>query len=379
MDSELQEIAKLAFVNVTVLAVRPQACRDGICHWGESVVKGEHAPLPSYASAMCMLYSCVQEFEAEIRNNALQIDVVSTMPIPMNGELEEGSSGYPWLHERGFVVKSPCLVGDNIYDWGNFSDAPGILGNFNNFNNSKTTKNMLVEVPVNGTPYVVPSECFYNIDKSWRKGFSHRLNTTLFSDDGTEVNCMDHEGRGGGLECNQDFWWLNDLWNWSQPVTFEHFEKIFEDLAIGLTNYFRAIKTIKRTANPVKLVGVTEETTFCVHFDWPWLLLPAVMCLITLIVLVATLVQNHMDRRQSVWKTNILPLLLFGLERIKSYGESLRYTSIGRFERYQKDLEGHASRSSNECHDRRFRLFRNLRGPDASKTQPQPRRTEQRH
>lgn len=322
MDEELREIARLGFVNVTILAAKPQACRDGLCHYEEAPKEGESSPTPAYASAMCMLYPCLQDFEAEIRNNSLQIDVVSTTPMPMNGRREEVFSGYPWLHKRDFIVKSPCVVEGKVYDWGNFSDAPGIVGNFRNTNATNTTQHILVEVPVNGTTSVVPSECFYNVDKSWREHFTNHLNATVFLDNNTIVTCVDHEGRGGKLKCDSDIWWLNDLWDWSEPVTFELFENVFDGLAITLTNYFRGVGEVGRTANPVRIEGVTDETTLCVHFNWPWLLFPGAMYLATLVVLMVTIIQNHMDRRQSVWKTNILPLLLFGLERIKPYEES---------------------------------------------------------
>jgi hypothetical protein len=59
--------------------------------------------------------------------------------------------------------------------------------------------------------------------------------------------------------------------------------------------------------------GDVQESTVCMSLDWPWLMLPAILCFITMMLLLATIILNRLDPAQPVWKASALPLLFYGL------------------------------------------------------------------
>lgn len=51
------------------------------------------------------------------------------------------------------------------------------------------------------------------------------------------------------------------------------------------------------------------------ELEWPWLLLPASLYLLSIALLAGVVAKNRLDHRQAAWKSSLLPLLFFGLER----------------------------------------------------------------
>ncbi|KAL8337981.1 hypothetical protein RB601_006671 [Gaeumannomyces tritici] len=56
------------------------------------------------------------------------------------------------------------------------------------------------------------------------------------------------------------------------------------------------------------------QSTLCIRFVWPWLLLPAALTVATAAMLAVMIVQGYLEPGQPTWKSSILPLLLYGLQ-----------------------------------------------------------------
>ncbi|EON69778.1 hypothetical protein W97_09041 [Coniosporium apollinis CBS 100218] len=107
-------------------------------------------------------------------------------------------------------------------------------------------------------------------------------------------------------------WWLEPLYN-NASATLESIEKTVAGVAMAMTNRIRMGGTNYWRQRSVPALGAIHQTTTCVRFDWKWLLLPALLVALSILLLCATIVQTVQHARQQVWKSSPLPLLFHGL------------------------------------------------------------------
>jgi hypothetical protein len=124
-----------------------------------------------------------------------------------------------------------------------------------------------------------------------------------------------------------DTWWLNGFFA-ENKASFKTIEAAFDASVRAATHFFREDgwegRNVREHTSPGGtkglLLGQVHETTICMIINLPWLIPPAALCSITILLLGATLVTNHLDRRQPVWKSSILPLPFYGLDEKSQNG-----------------------------------------------------------
>lgn len=97
-------------------------------------------------------------------------------------------------------------------------------------------------------------------------------------------------------------------------------EATLENLATTFSNYVRRRQQglldeyggLTNAFAPSAVGGRVERSSICTRFNWPWLLLPAALILLTASRLAMTSLLRHHDSVHQLpnWKASMLPLLL---------------------------------------------------------------------
>ncbi|KAI4924173.1 uncharacterized protein J4E92_007254 [Alternaria infectoria] len=81
-----------------------------------------------------------------------------------------------------------------------------------------------------------------------------------------------------------------------------------EGLASALTNVMRS-----NSKSNEALLGEAYNLEKFVHINWPWLIFPLLLLLLSLVFLVATIIKTSNDTDTGFWKTSAMPTLMYGL------------------------------------------------------------------
>jgi hypothetical protein len=134
-------------------------------------------------------------------------------------------------------------------------------------------------------------------------------------------------------------WWLGALYNRGN-ATVDSITRNIDNLATAVTNHMRAVgvdwdgmnetAADSGTLPPSFTTGTAHQPSVCTHFDWEWLLFPAILLLIAMIFLGLIVVQTvfYNPDRVPIWKSSTLPLFLGGrnadFELIEGGRQSIR-------------------------------------------------------
>ncbi|KAE9574806.1 hypothetical protein CGMCC3_g9326 [Colletotrichum fructicola] len=283
-------LARIAFANVTILSFTQAPCtreKDGTMLCPRPV---QDFRLPyirttkeeaSVMAVSCTLYPCLRNYHAEVTRGKLVERIISTEPVSR-------------LNSYDFkVLQLPCFVDGVEYDLGNISQVPHA--------DSTTTT-------VNGSDYRVPETCLYRVGRLYGSALSKFLQADLL-----RGYCRFPSSLGGMPDC-QTQWWLAPLYH-NLTATFDSVSDSFEQLAVAITTQFRITgssnETFSLTGYREAVFGSVLGTTVCTRFDWQWVLLPITLVFATAILLIFAVAQSWTDPAVPVWKTSILPLLLY--------------------------------------------------------------------
>ena len=286
-----------------------------------------------FVAFSCSVYPCLKSYYGFVANGILKERVVSTVELVPNvtqqvwkDEQDKNVEGtpddpdYDYSSEYNLTVfHSPCLLnvpgrttGPSWYTKANISSA---LLNATNRHLWPTVYD--IETDRNIT---VPEECEYTLDKQVMMSLHQTLSQN------NEGECyIERSSPGKGtaaikyhlLLCSPDQnFWLKQLFD-DGDISLETVSTAMDALTTALTNKFRAVgygpdkEKIRgeREGKGFQVQGVAIRTAVCTYVDWRWLLLPCVLISLTAVQLVWTLVSGYRERRQPVWKSNILPLL----------------------------------------------------------------------
>ncbi|KAF4334284.1 hypothetical protein FBEOM_11869 [Fusarium beomiforme] len=301
-DSKFAQLTKVAISNLTTLSFTQSGCnvtdeRHATCpedRLSSKLPKAMH--FQNAIAASCTLYPCIKKYNGKVEQGTLIEKVVNEQPVDYNRATNDVAGD-----RKG--VQTPCLINGKEYNLANFSRS-----------NEPTAKESLVTI--DGTNYTVPIECVYTLTFGYRQALSSFMEKTLFN---TLCTANIYSGSKGQLDCG-DQWWLPPLYN----STFDGLNAAFGVFSTAITNNFRKQRTKGKDIKEVdKVLGQATEMAICTVFDWRWVLLPAGLMAITLVLLIVAVVQGFTNPRMPVWKTSILPLLFYGpnvVERTQETG-----------------------------------------------------------
>lgn len=242
---------------------------------------------PYFAAATCSLYFCKQDIEAVVDQGQLKETVISSTLVPTVNEYNTESS-----YDNHLLAKSPCLVNGNVYTATNFSALK-----------NSTSERIFTPLMVNDKVVDVPPECIYSVEAYYIASITQWLERVFF-----DGRCREFDSaRSDRVSCDQKFW-LANLHD-ARNITFAYQQQTFTDLAASVTNFLRSDGFAPGTANsPIK--GIATEKTACLELHWPWLLHSVIMCFITAVLFILTLLSSgRHSESMPVWKSSLLPLL----------------------------------------------------------------------
>lgn len=288
LPQEYREVAAHAIVNTTILTLTGAPCESHNC--SEVARNWAHA-------TRCSLYGCKQDFKAKVQNGVLEEELLDTQPLPYDPSSDAFTTPFP------FLAKSPCVIDDQIYDFGNFSLVP-----------NNTRRRTFVDVPQGRENVSVPTDCVYGIH------FKLMEALRVSFDDMIQRNCSFQISPEPG-NCLPN-WWMTVFYH-NGNATHELIKEDFGNFARVLTNYFRrnglgAInttdfldETYRQERGPGGVDGQVWESTICVQLYWPWLLYSSILCLVTAVLLFTMVIISYRDEKHPLWKSSVLPLLFY--------------------------------------------------------------------
>ncbi|KAK1506999.1 hypothetical protein CTAM01_03331 [Colletotrichum tamarilloi] len=258
-------------------------------------------------AANCSLYPCLRHYNGNVTNGTLNEQLISTEP------LSKTSSGISYAS-----VIQPCIIDDKSYGVSNITDAPRHGLPWTSWISDGVTKE-------------APPQCVRAMDYREFHGirlfFEDKLRGHCKLYDVTENGPTSPEavngiGNSSQLQCETG-WWLDALYSGGM-ATFDSLAAAHDNMSIAITNRMRQnglTFSETDTSNSYK-EGICNQTSICVRFEGWWLLYPAALLALTSALLVAAYVQSCRDSgRQPIWKSSILPLLLYNISEEQSSNE----------------------------------------------------------
>lgn len=311
MTPEFRDVARLSYGNFSVLSLSASPCEGSQECPHKITTSSSSLADTDFVAATCTIYPCMKNIAAKVENGRLEETIISTQPAVKKEMKRRYDQAIGPEYADSFdrvTVKQPCLIDNELYDASNFSLVPNI-----------TSQRAFVDLTIDKEEVSVPTDCVYQVYGLYATSLNRYLEDFVLNG-----SCSVYYG-APGFSCKQAVW-LEHFYG-TMNATFETLDASFENLATGMTNYMRkdGWGVLNDTSyyedsltgslpRPSKgaISGQADEVTVCVQLDWPWLLFPATLSLVTTFLLTAMLVANHIDQRQPVWKSSLLPLLLYG-------------------------------------------------------------------
>jgi hypothetical protein len=324
---ELKTISRWAYVNVTFMA--------------RAFTVDEHDA--NLTAVVCTLYPCLRTYTASITNNQLDEREIRSdiMRVDSRGRQIDfdrfdisSSLDNPWYHYT--AVKSPCRIGENVYDEKNMSSVP-MATNLTLYSLANKTENGTLSSQYAYRNITAPEQCIYRQNAQFVQAISTVFHDEIFTGDCVSlkgVQCYKHnyQGNSGMLTDLGAGAVLRTLYN-NGSVNFDHTNRWLNSFTHAMTNRFRfeygtnpfndTIRNallserglpayLSRDLPLGQAQGLAWQTTTCISMHLYWLLLPFILTLVTVLLSVWTIVENWRHRHdRPVWKESILPLIFY--------------------------------------------------------------------
>ncbi|KAK6075632.1 hypothetical protein SCUP234_07721 [Seiridium cupressi] len=249
-------------------------------------------------AAVCWLYPGVANINAEVVNGQLiEAQVSELVPLSLNGasiDLFEVAQDHTSL----YGYQNPCYIDGLLYDISHQQQLP-----------SNITAETVTDA-ISSQNFSIPEDCLYGIGLEYYYALKE-LMLEVFDEDqclpgGSYDNVYDN------IMC--DSWWLEGLWN-SRNASVESVSTVMVNVATALTNRLRAIGQ-DFSGQPTLAHGTAMQVLVCTEVNWPWLAFPVGMVLSTTALLVGMTARDFFSKEAfPVWKSSLLPLLHYGLEK----------------------------------------------------------------
>jgi len=292
-----------AMTDVTILSASNSPCTNtthgfACPHRNTTESKeGFYGGIGDFIAATCTLYPCIKAYSGSVREGKLLEDIAATTEVRADLFNTSNLGNYT-------ALRSPCIL-DHTGTWyteANVSLAPKVPGRTWDW------------VVVDDKNITAPNACLYKLNAVYARALAAFM-TDVF--DGT---CTYDTRQGDDLWC-RDRWWLSPLYNQGNS-SFPSIAKAMDDFANAITTKFRTAGwgpdehwvygQWHGAGGGVE--GAVLQNSICTSLDWRWLLLPCGLLAISA-VLLAWVIARSFDRGtgEPLWKSNVLPLVLYGL------------------------------------------------------------------
>ena len=321
--------AAFSFSNLTILTRSNATCKEVFRPDGTL----EYCP-PTLVAVICPIYPCMRTYKTTVINNKVHETKIGSTPLlpavvagnwvpnqnssdaPINtsGRFEvpfiaKRDASYPYVG-----IKSPCRSkdGTQVYTRQNMSLAQ-----------NTTFLHIYDKLQPNGryntTSVIAPPECLYMHGAAFGEAISDELQEILGGD--CSVGPRSEDGMpgcrtlSGGLDG-----WLHSLHH-SGSATVESIQGFTESFSQAMTNFYRReigsgdydpSEIPRMDLAPGMIFGTVWKTNIRTSIQWGWLVLPASLAFLTLVLLAWTVIRSWAHRYdEPVWKDNVLPAMLY--------------------------------------------------------------------
>ncbi|KAK0633880.1 hypothetical protein B0T14DRAFT_599058 [Immersiella caudata] len=280
----------------------------------------------AYTASACAIYPCMRMYSATVSSGVLAEAPVSSVPAFPDLTFQNLSGTlppvYPPLMPRAMeltAIQTPChLEDETTYTSTNITSAPDAIPL------TYTTPGTNARIETSA-----PIQCIHRMYDYYAFALGRYLGGML------EGTCRYGGKQAGTMDCTQpateyftDAFWLDVFFhNWT--ATPETIAATVETLALAGTNRIRLTGKTASVDNDADMAsGTTGDavegevwaTGVCTEVDWRWLLLPAILVGLTVVVLIATIVGSW---KRPVWKASVLPVVFYGRRFVTRDGETV--------------------------------------------------------
>jgi hypothetical protein len=334
IDARLKPALESSIANWTFLTTTHAGCKWEMTHDAErhlSPSKCDHLAFhtadghwtgTNFLSTACVFYPCAKHYTAQVQAGQLTETLVSERPAILVDKPDKISY---------YAIDSFCTI-NNVRM--NLTTVREIIHSSDGDQGSEElTVNLL------GKATDIPSDCYSTMAGSYVGALSQFLAEVLqgncqnvILDDFTFARTCDSE-KADVIKENH-YWWLAALSNGGN-ATFESVLKTIQSVADTATDQMRHWTGGNQSQHRF-VYGDMTEFSVCTHFSPEWLLMPAGLLLLGLVLTAVTVLGKGSDVESvPVWKDSILPLVLTG-----SPDDSVVYAGrVGELEKAAGKLE----------------------------------------
>ncbi|KAK8024636.1 hypothetical protein PG993_012702 [Apiospora rasikravindrae] len=298
LDPATRHLASVAVGNITMFTFNNEK---------DDLEMSQTERLDSVVASTCILYACTRTYDVSITNGELSEELIATTPA------DEGPKQLFRLYpDSDFEVKmNPCWVGDFVYLLSNETNETG--GDIWSCSRNGGRDPPIPNDECGGIPDV--QKCYYRQSANHAVGMAGTFQEVfnLNCDDRRGIYCMDSKNDLSG----------NGAWGeafFATNITSQKVEDFFASLATTISNRYRMSfggskpHFIESMREPPygQVHGVVHQTNACNVVRLEWLAFPTAIMALTLIILLWTMAESWMRRKdRPVWKDSILPFLLY--------------------------------------------------------------------
>jgi hypothetical protein len=241
----------------------------------------------SLAALTCTLGLCVRDYTGRVRNGILDETMTNSFP-----------PSYQTHNSESTVLQLPCIVDSQKYDASNVSQVPSVPGR------------EFTVVLLDGQEVTAPLECVFTAGPTVTSVMTKLFNQIFASQVAGGRACSADSANDIGC----DPWYLESMFRGGKP-TVESVSSGMDRFAIAISNVMRAVGTNAYKNGSGVALGTVMETTVCLRVEWPWLLFPAALLLLTVLLFVAVFLMERKQReRQPVWKSSAVVAFFHGID-----------------------------------------------------------------
>lgn len=330
LDTEMQYIlaANASMMRMNILTLTTDGCQyteasqtdePGAVSSFSNCSRKNHLPLTylgtrrdwNVVAANCAFYACVKDMKATVKNGTLVEKVVKTTPMPAT---EAG-------RETNVLLDLPCIVNGSTYDSSNISmaNSPNETLTTTDLNSPGWAHNSAMH---EGKLINVPYQCAHSLRWEAKMSISLFWSTIakgLCYSKSAAVSDIGFGRKRPFCEYGMDLdpnrlrfsWWHTGLWA-EGNATFASISSKMDAVGTAITNAMRLDPITRYPSDNDRnlITGTVQQSNVCTQFDWPWLMFPAGLIVLTALALLLVMWGTAFDKEDMpVWKTSTLPLL----------------------------------------------------------------------
>ncbi|KAH0440670.1 hypothetical protein CcaCcLH18_02340 [Colletotrichum camelliae] len=269
----------------------------------------------------CAIYPCSRTYHGKVVNNTLHESIVSESPLsyatkPANDDDEADDTNI-----GGFMkFIEPCCLTRSSYDnkssetlcfdSTNISTASTIPSFKHGYNWSNWTKWDMN----NGKMSRLPNQCVETFSPDTYGSIQDFINKTIVgSCSVSDKDSDDQRDKVQAAECDGK-WWINSVFK-EGHASLGSVDKAFDGMATSVTNLMRTTGLDGDGLPRGRVSGSSSKPAICIKAYWAWLLYPGLLLLLTTVLFwMAHLKRNAFGRQRPIWKSNVLPLIFYGIK-----------------------------------------------------------------